>query len=61
MVEPHLVGVAPAKSSSQRGQPFVFLPKTGPPQLCFVEVLFVQAIFFSFSAPGLARLVGLFI
>lgn len=46
MVEPHLVGAAPAKSSSQRGQPFVFLPKTTPPQVCLVVVLFVHAILF---------------
>jgi hypothetical protein len=44
IVEPHLVGVAPAKSSSQRGQPLVFLPKTTPPQVCLVVFDLVHAI-----------------
>lgn len=44
IVEPHLVGVAPANNSSQRGQPFVLRPKITPPQVCLVVVDFVHAM-----------------
>jgi hypothetical protein len=44
MVLAHLVGAAPASSSSHRGQPFVFLPNTTPPQVCFVVVDLVHAM-----------------
>jgi hypothetical protein len=40
----HTTGAAPAIISSQRGQPAVLRPNTGPPQVCFVVVDFVQAI-----------------
>lgn len=44
MVLAHLVGAAPASNSSQRGQPTVFLPNTGPPQVCLVVFDLVQAM-----------------
>jgi len=38
----HRTGAAPAASSSQRGQPGVFCPNTGPPQVCLVVAIFAS-------------------